>query len=319
MPAATTTTHPVLGTMNFGDTVDRSEAARILDTALESGITSVDTANGYSGGHAETMLGELLHTRRDRIVLATKAGIPHPDAGDHPPLSPPGLRAAVEGSLRRLDVEHIDVFYLHQPDRSTPLSETLSTIAELTTEGKITTFGVSNFAAWQIAETNRTADRLGTARPQTAQQLHNLLARRMEEEYAEFATTTGLSTVAYNPLAGGLLTGKHRFDASPGSGRFGDSRLAGMYTQRYWNPELFQAVDRLHDIAEQAGLRLPELALRWLVGRPTTDALLLGCSSAAQLRTNLDTMRAGPLPTDVNEACDEVGTALRGPMPAYNR
>ncbi|WP_017975149.1 aldo/keto reductase [Actinopolyspora halophila] len=314
-----TGTQPVLGTMNFGDTVDLTGAARMLDTALESGVTDIDTANGYSGGAAEEMLGELLAHRRKRVSLATKVGIPHPDAGEHPPLSAPALRACVRGSLERLGVEHIDVLYLHQPDRATPLDETLSTVSELVTEGRVGALGVSNFAAWQIAEINRITDLIGAPRPRVAQQLHNLLARRVEEEYTEFAAVTGLTTMVYNPLAGGLLTGRHHFSSTPGTGRFGDSRLAGMYTERYWNSELFEAVNRLHEIAEGAGVTMPELALRWLLGRPTTDALLLGASSEKQLTSNLDAVRAGALPTDVAAACDEVGKTLRGPMPAYNR
>lgn len=110
----------VLGTMTFGDTVDRDGAAAMLDAALDAGITGVDTANGYAGGESERILAEVLPRRRDRIVLATKAGIPHPDQGEHPPLSPAGLRAALEGSLKRLGTDHVDLFYLHQPDRRTP-------------------------------------------------------------------------------------------------------------------------------------------------------------------------------------------------------
>ncbi|MFC9128265.1 aldo/keto reductase [Streptomyces sp. NPDC057099] len=112
----------VLGTMTFGDTVDRSTAASMLDAALDAGITGVDTANGYAGGESERLLGELLPGRRERIVLATKAGIPHPDQGDHAPLSPAGLRAALEGSLKRLGTDRVDLFSLHQPDRATPLA-----------------------------------------------------------------------------------------------------------------------------------------------------------------------------------------------------
>ncbi|MEU6132176.1 aldo/keto reductase [Saccharopolyspora sp. NPDC047091] len=309
----------VLGTMTFGDTVDADGAARMLDAALEAGITGVDTANGYAGGATEEILRELLPGRRDRIVLATKAGMPHPDAGEHSPLSAAGLRASVEGSLRRLGVDRIDLFYLHQPDRAAPLTETLGTVAELVAEGKIDSLGVSNYAAWQIAEVDHVADQVGAPRPAVAQQLYNLLARRIEAEYAEFAETTGLHTVVYNPLGGGLLTGRHRFDQDPAGGRFGDSRLAEMYRKRYWDAALFEAVDRLAAIADGAGLALTELSLRWLLGRPATGALLLGGSRVEHLQANIAAAEAGPLPADVVAACDEVGAALNGPMPAYNR
>lgn len=309
----------VLGTMTFGDTVDREGAAAMLDAALDAGLTGVDTANGYAGGDSERLLGELLPGRRDRIVLATKAGIPHPDQGEHAPLSAAGLRAALEGSLKRLGTDHVDLFYLHQPDRSTPLAETLATVAEFAAEGKIRALGVSNYAAWQIAELVRTADETGAPRPVVAQQLHNLLARRIEEEYVEYAAVSGLRTMVYNPLGGGLLTGRHHFGENPGQGRFGDSRLAAMYRQRYWDERLFTAVDRLAAVADGAGIPLTELALRWLLDRPSTDALLLGGSRTAHLLANIAAAQAGPLPADVSAACDEVGARLRGPMPAYNR
>ncbi|MFF7651375.1 aldo/keto reductase [Streptomyces sp. NPDC007983] len=309
----------VLGTMTFGDTVDREGAAAMLDAALDAGVTGVDTANAYVGGVTETILAELLPGRRDRIVLATKAGMPHADAGEHSPLSARGMRAALEGSLRRLGTDHVDLFYLHQPDRAAPLEETLSTVAEFVAEGKIRALGVSNYAAWQIAELTHTADRVGAPRPVVAQQLYNLLARRIEEEYREYAATSGLRTMVYNPLGGGLLTGRHVFEETPESGRFGDSKLAAMYRQRYWDPRLFEAVRDLGRIADEASIPLTDLSLRWLLGRDGVDALLLGGSRIEHLRANLAAAAAGPLPADVVAACDEVGARLRGPMPAYNR
>lgn len=308
----------VLGTMTFGDTVDAAGAAAMVDAALDAGITGLDTANGYAGGATETILGPLLATRRDRVVLATKAGMPHPDAGGHAPLSAAGLRASLEGSLRRMQVDRVDLFYLHQPDRSTPITETLTAVKEAVDRGEVGALGVSNHAAWQVAELNAAADAVGCPRPVVAQQLYNLIARRLEEEYLEFARTTGLLTMVYNPLGGGLLTGKHSF-TDAGSGRFGDSRLAEMYRQRYWTPELFAAVARLAAVADDAGIPLAELSLRWLLGSPDVGALLLGGSKVDQLRQNVAAAAAGPLPADVVAACNEVGAALRGPMPAYNR
>lgn len=313
----------VLGTMTFGDTVSEEVARSMLALALDRGITVVDTANGYAGGACETMLAGLLAelpaSLRDTVVLASKAGMPHPDAGDSSPLSATGLRASVDGSLKRLGVDHLDLFYLHQPDRSTPLEETLGTVRDLVSEGKIGALGVSNFAAWQIAELARVADAVGAPRPMVAQQLYNLVARRVEEEYFEYAETTGLQTMVYNPLGGGLLTGRHTFDSKPDGGRFGDSRLAAMYTERYWNAELFAAIEALNKVASDTGVTPVELALRWLAGQERVSSILLGGSSAAQLAANLDAVARGPLPTEAVEACDAVGARLRGPMPAYNR
>ena len=152
-----------------------------------------------------------------------------------------------------------------------------------------------------------------------AQQLYNLVARRVEEEYLEFAATHNVHTMVYNPLGGGLLTGKHSFEAKPSEGRFGDSKLAAMYTQRYWDKQLFDAVNALAGIAEQAGITLAELSLRWLAYRKGVGSMLLGGSKVEQLSANIAAVAKGPLPEDVTAACDAVGSGLRGPMPAYNR
>jgi len=309
----------VLGTMTFGDTVDEATAGRMVDEALDAGITTIDTANAYVGGTTEEILSRLLKERRGDVILASKAGMPHPDHGQHSPLSAAGLRNSVEGSLRRLGVDSIDLFYLHQPDRATPLAETLNTVAALAAEGKIGALGVSNFAAWQIADVIHLAREVGAPMPVVAQQLYNLVARRVEEEYLEFAATHNIHTMVYNPLGGGLLTGKHSFEAKPSEGRYGDSKLAAMYTQRYWDRQLFDAVETLSGIAQDAGLTLAELSLRWLAYRDGVGSMLLGGSKVEQLRANIAAVANGPLPAEVVEACDSVGAGLRGPMPAYNR
>ena len=309
----------ILGTMTFGDTVDVDGAGALLDVALDAGITHIDTANGYSAGEAERILSKLLTGRRDSVTIATKAGMYPGDAAGNSPLSPKGLRLSVEASLSRLGTDYVDLFYLHQPDRAASLQDTLSTVADLVSEGKIRALGVSNFAAWQIAEVARVADLVGAPRPVVAQQLYNLLARRIEEEYVEYADVTGLITMVYNPLGGGLLTGRHSFTEAPAEGRFGDSRLAAMYRERYWNVQIFDAIGALSSIADEAGLPLTELALRWLRSKPATGPILLGGSKVSHLQSNIDALGRGPLPDDVVAACDDVGAALRGPMPAYNR
>ncbi|WP_018762777.1 aldo/keto reductase [Arthrobacter sp. 135MFCol5.1] len=308
----------VLGTMTFGDTVDEATAGRMVNEALDAGITTIDTANSYVGGTTEEMLSRLLKGRGD-VILASKAGITHADHGENSPLSPAGLRNSVEGSLRRLGVERLDLFYLHQPDRATSLHETLRTVADLVAEGKIGALGVSNFAAWQIDDVIQVASEVGAPRPVVAQQLYNLVARRVEEEYLEFAATHHVHTMVYNPLGGGLLTGKHSFDAKPATGRYGDSKLAAMYTRRYWDRQLFNAVDELTRIAQNAGITLAELSLRWLAYRDGVGSVLLGGSKVEQLRANIAAVANGPLPADILEASDAIGAGLRGPMPAYNR
>ena len=200
-----------------------------------------------------------------------------------------------------------------------PLRDTLATVAEFVAEGKVRALGVSNYAAWQIAEINHLADEVGAPRPIVAQQVYNLIARRIEDEYAEFAAVTGLVTMVYNPLGGGLLTGKHTFDADPAEGRFGDSRLAAMYKQRYWNAAVFDAIGDLATLAEKAGIPMTELALRWLVSKPAAGPILLGGSKVGHLQANIDAIAAGPLDADLVAECDDVGAAVRGAMPNYNR
>lgn len=306
----------VLGTMSFGDTADRAALTAMFETAIAAGVNSIDTANGYAGGTTEALIAPLVRRYRDQIVLATKAGMPHPDAGDHAPLSAAGLRASVEGSLRRLDVDVIDLFYLHQPDRATPLAETMDTVAALRAEGKITALGVSNYAAWQVLDIVHHAERLGMPGPVVGQNVYNLVARRMEDEWFEFAATHGVLTMCYNPLAGGLLVNRPG-DEVPS--RFTGSVLAEMYRKRYWTPEVLNAINTLADLAEEAGITLVELALRWMISVPGPGAILLGGDKVAQLEANLATLAKGPLDEELTARCTAATDPIKGAMPAYNR
>ncbi len=309
----------VLGTMTFGDTVDLDTARAMVDTALEAGVTHIDTANGYAGGRSEQILAEVLRGRWDEVSVATKVGIYAGDAGGSPLLSREGIQRSLRASLARLGTDRVDLLYLHQPDRTVALDETAVALREVVDAGLVGAVGVSNFAAWQVADVEAACARAGTPKPVIAQQLYNLVARRIESEYVEFAATHALATVVYNPLGGGLLTGRHRFDEAPDEGRFGSSALAQMYRDRYWNESLFEAVGTLEGIARGAGVGLPELALRWLLSRPVVTAVLLGGSKPEQLRSNLEAAGRGPLPQDALDACEAVGATLHGPMPAYNR
>lgn len=309
----------VLGTMTFGDTVDLPTARRMVDICLDAGITALDTANGYAGTRSEEMLAGIIAGRRDRINLATKAGSYPGDAGDAPLLSEPGLRRSLDASLVRLGVDVIDVYYLHQPDRSVAIDETLGAIAGLVADGKIRAYGVSNYSAWQIADITALAAAGDLAPPALAQQLYNLVARRLEDEYVEFALSRGVNTIVYNPLGGGLLTGRHHLGEPPEAGRFGTSAVAAMYRDRYWNEATFEAVERLSAIAAGASVSLPALALRWLLSKPVVSAVLLGGSKVEQLEENIAAAAIGPLPDDVAAACDAATAPLRGSMPAYNR
>lgn len=309
----------VLGTMTFGAPVDVATAGAMVDAAAAAGVTMIDTANGYAGGESERIVGRVLAGRRDDFIVATKAGISPIDAGDRPLLSEGALRDSVAGSLARLDTDRIDVFYLHQPDRATPIAETVATLGSLIAEGTIRHWGVSNYAAWQVEQLRTEAAAQRVTLPVVTQPLYNLIARRIEDEFAEFTATTRLVNIVYNPLGGGLLTGKHSFGEEADDGRFGDANLGAMYRERYWNAELFAAVDGLSKIADGAGMSLVELSLRWLLGRPATGAVLLGGSRLDHLTANIEAAQGGPLPRDVVDACDDVWQRLYGPAPTYNR
>jgi len=305
-----------MGTMTFGDQADESESARMVACALESGINFFDTADIYNTGASEEVLGRALKGRRDEVVVATKVFSPMgPDPNDRG-LSRRHILRAAEDSLRRLGMDHVDLYQLHQPDYSTPLEESLSALDQLVREGKTRYVGVSNYAAWQICRAMSVCDRRNWAPIVSVQPMYNLLARGIEQELLPFCGEMGLATMAYNPLAGGLLTGKHPKGKPPAEGtRFA---LKEMYRDRYWHPRLFDAAEALRSIAEQAGLSMIELALRWLLAREGVTCVILGASSLAQLDEDLAAC-AGELPADVVAACDDVWEDLRGPIPFYNR
>jgi len=300
----------VLGTMTFGAQVDEREAEEMVDVALDAGITMFDTAAVYTEGRSEEILGAILKRKQSSALVATKV---HPSSGG---LGRKNIFASLDTSLRRLQREYVDLYYLHSPDAKVPIDESLDALGELVRIGKVKSVGVSNYAAWQICDIRYRGAARGWPVVAFSQQMYNLVARRLDEEYAAFAASFDQFTVVYNPLAGGLLTAKHALDSTPAPGsRFSQD----MYRRRYWNEQQFRAVERLRDGARAAGLSLIELALRWLSTRRVVDAVLIGASSADQLRANIAASSGAALPEDLLRLCDEVWQELRGVAPAYNR
>lgn len=312
-------TQTILGTMTFGDTVDAGGAAEIVSVALDAGITSIDTANVYSDGESERLLGRLLPADRSGLTIATKVGIPHPDAHGLAPLSAEAIRLCVSASMKRLGTERIDLLYLHSPDHDTPLEETVEALLGLVDDGSVGRIGVSNFAAWQIEQIRHLLDGTHVVDGLTAQQLYSPVARRLEDEYSAFALSRRLPTFAYNPLAGGILTGRHRLSEARPDGRFGTSRLGGLYRDRYWNEPVFGAVRRLHSVAQEAGMGLPALSLRWVGFAPFINGVILGGSRPEHIAQNAAALREGPLPEELTKAVSAATDPLRGTMLAYNR
>ena len=310
--------HACLGTMTFGSQVSEAEARRMTDYALDRGVNFIDTANVYNQGVSEEIVGRILKGRRSNVVLATKVrGRMGKGEDAYEGLGPDAIRRAVEESLRRLQTDWIDLYYLHQPDREVPIESTLEAMDGLRCEGKIRWVGTSNYAAWEIAEMFAVSKQRRFQMPKVAQPMYNALARGIEQEYLGFTRAYSVSNVCYNPLAGGLLSGKQSFAKGPLAGtRFdGNSR----YLDRFWHEEYFGAVEKLRAVADGLGISLAELALRWVFHRPGIDSVILGASRFSHLERNLDAAVAGPLPDEALEPCDDAWKALRGPTPNYNR
>jgi aryl-alcohol dehydrogenase-like predicted oxidoreductase len=287
------TAKPFLGAMNFGKRTSDADSKAIVRRALELGIVHIDTANAYGEGISETIVGEALRGSRDQVTIATKCGFGR-IAGKPEGLSRARIREAIDASLTRLGTDWVDLYYLHVPDHDTPIDETLDAVAELLEAKKILGWGVSNYAAWQVLEMIHKADARKMPRPVIAQQLYNVLLRQLDVEYFAFAREYAMHTTVYNPLAGGLLAGKHARDGSTQRGsRFDKNRL---YQGRYFTDAMFDRVDALTELGRAEKLGLLDLSYAWLAGAPGVDSILLGPASVKQLEEGVSACARGLSP-----------------------
>ncbi len=304
-----------MGTMTFGSQVSEKDAFVMLDAALDRGIFFFDTANAYNGGQSETILGKWIRDKRERVVVSTKVryqvGVNELSVG----LSRRTIVCEVENSLRRLNTDRIDLLYLHQPDDHTDPDETLAACDDLIRAGKVHLLGLSNYAAWQVAQLVDRASSLLRSRPWVYQLMYNLLVRNAEPELLPCCRNYDLSVFAYNPLAAGILTGKHDLRSPKSDGRFA---VLPYYVDRYWHEAFFTAVDRLKQVAQSAGCSLIALAYRWLLNRPDIAGVVIGASSLGQLLSNFGQMEGGLSP-DVLAEIDAVWKSLNNPIPPYHR
>jgi 1-deoxyxylulose-5-phosphate synthase len=311
-----TVSRACFGTMTFGGQTDPATATRMVDLCLDRGINFFDTANSYVKGESEKILGSILKGRREKVVLATKVGTPTGDPADATPLSRKSILHNIDASLGRLQTDYLDLYYLHLPDYEAPIEETLAAMNEVVRAGKVRYLGISNYAAWQHCEILWLSEKHGYPAPFVAQPMYNLLARGIEQEYLPFCQHFGVSTVVYNPLAGGLLTGKqHRERPLPGT-RFDNNQ---MYLDRYWHPAYFDAVDQLQPVAAKTGRSLLDLAFNWLLSHTPADVVILGASKYEQLEQALDVFGTAPVDAETAAAFDKVWQGLRGVTPKYNR
>ncbi|OZI23936.1 aldo/keto reductase [Bordetella genomosp. 9] len=284
-----------LGTMTFGLQTDEALAGRILDKAADAGINFLDTADVYplggtpdTVGRTEEIIGRWLGGKRSRFILATKAvGEMGPEAWQRG-ASRKHLLDAIDASLKRLQTDYVDLYQLHSDDDSTPLDETLEALDIIVKSGRARYIGVSNFLAWRLATALGRADVRHLTRFTSVQPRYSLLFREIERELLPLCEAEGLAVIPYNPLAGGLLTGKHRAGGKPAEGtRFTLGTAAGRYQDRYWNDRSFETVETLRGIAQEAGVSLTTLAMAWVLANPAITAPLLGASKPEQLDDTL--------------------------------
>ncbi len=306
-----------LGTMTFGDQADEDTSTRMIEMSLDAGVNFIDGADVYVKGRSEEIVGRAIKGERDRIVLASKVR----NFSGEDEIKDSGLHRwhiikGVEASLQRLQTDRLDLLYMHKPDYDTPIEESLSAFDALVQQGKVMYVGLSNYAAWQVCEALWKSETGRLAPPGVLQAPYNLITRAMDEECTAFCKAHNIGVTVYNPLAGGLLTGKHKSRATPTEGtRFG---LRQQYVDRYWSDRNFDAINELSRIADQAGKNLTELSLQWLMSQDHVTSVILGVSKIEHLEANLKATE-GRLDEATMKACDEVWAGIRGGHFAYSR
>ncbi len=305
-----------IGTEPFGAEAPLEESARVVDMAVEAGVNFIDTADLYRKTRSEAAVGKVLKGRRDRFIVATKLGIYQGPGINDRGLSRYHIVKGIEDSLRRLQTDWIDLLYMHQPDYVTPVEETLEAMTVLVRSGKVRYFGVSNHAAWQMADMIAESEKRCLIAPCFAQMGYNLLARGLEQEFVPFADKHQVGIIVYQPLAAGLLTGKHSR-----SGPVAGSRLDfdKQHHDRYWNDANFDAIDKYAQVAADCGFTLTELALKWCLSRPFVSSTLVGVRTPEQMAKNLKAADDRPLPEEAATRCDAIYLELMGSHFVYNR
>jgi len=283
-----------LGTMTFGKETDEAGSHAQLDTFLEAGGNLVDTADVYTGGTSEEIIGRWLAKAspevRDRVVLATKGRFPMGHDVNDVGLSRRHLQRALDDSLRRLGTECVDLYQVHSWDPVTPLAETLGTLDDFVRAGKVRYVGLSNYTGWQVQKTVAVAREHGWASPVTLQPQYNLLVRELEWEIVPSCLDAGLGLLPWSPLGGGWLTGKYTQDERPtGATRLGEDPSRGVeaYDRRSTVQRTWDVVDAVRTVAEGRGVTMAQVALAWLVDRPAVTSVILGARPTEQLTDNL--------------------------------
>lgn len=268
-------------------TTEGAEATRLVDLCLEAGVNLFDSADGYSAGRSEEVLGQAIRGRRDRVLISTKATFRSGEGPNDVGSSRQHLTEAIHGSLRRLGTDYIDLFQLHAFDALTPPEETLQTLDQFVRAGKIRYVGVSNFSGWHLMKSLAVADRYGLPRYVAHQAYYSLVGRDYEWELMPLALDQKVGAVVWSPLGWGRLTGKiRRGQPAPAVSRLQDPKSTAAGPQA---PDelLYRVVDALDDIAKETGKAVPQIAINWLLQRPTVSTVIVGARNEEQLRQNL--------------------------------
>lgn len=294
-----------LGTNRFGSPVlPADRVADVLDAAADLGINFIDTSNSYQEGRSEETLGSALQGRRDRFVVATKFFFPTGEGPNDRGASRYHLMNAVEGSLRRLRSDHIDVYYVHRWDDGAPIGETLRALDDLIRQGKVRYVGASDFASWQLAHANLLAEVRGWTAFAVLQSHYHLLERGVEREVLPYCRAHGVGFVPYFPLAGGFLTGKYVRGRKPPPGSRGESHP---YVQQYMTDDLYDVLERLESWAGERGRGMNELAQCWLLAQPQVCSVISGATRLDQVRDNAKAADWRLTPSELAEVNEIIG------------
>lgn len=294
-------------------TTDVEEARRLVDICLEAGVNLFDTADVYSAGASQEVLGEAIKGRRNDVLISTKASLPVGDGPGDWGSSRSRLIHSVEAALKRLGTDHIDIFQLHAFDASTPVEEVVSTLDRLVSEGKLRYIGVSNFSGWQIMKSLAAAERHGWTRYVANQVYYSLVGRDYEWDLMPLGEDQGLGALVWSPLGWGRLTGKiSRAKPVPAGSRLHETADFGPPVE---DELLYKVVDALDEVAAETGRSVPQVAINWLVGRPTVSSVIIGARNEAQLRQNLGAV--GWSLTTEQVAKLDAASAVTAPYPHF--
>lgn len=273
-----------LGSNNFGGQINEETSLKIVSKALDCGINVIDTANVYTGGKSEEIVGKAVKGRRDQVVIATKVGFGRDEGPNQDGLSRKHILDQVECSLKSLQTDFIDIYYMHRFDPETPLEETLRTLDQLVRQGKVRYIGCSNFAAWQLAKANEICENHDWEKLAAVQPPYSLLQRDIEEDIIPYCQQEGLGILTYTPLMGGFLTGKYSKSSPPPAG----SRFE--YNPRLWKHASqefdFQILEKIENVADDVGIPMSTLAIAWILKNPAITAPIVGASSVEQVEEN---------------------------------